>query len=180
MSSTAYAPIQKSLHWAIFLLVVGLYGMTYAEDLFPRGDPGRAMLWFLHISFGLLLLGLVVARVAARVALGAPALPRTTSGLERGLAHLTHFLLYALLFAIPIVGVVLTWMRGDALDFFGLFTIPAPFAPDRETARSVKEVHEVLATLILFVTGVHAAAALWHHYVRRDDVLRRMLPGRAG
>lgn len=179
MPTPAYAPIQKSLHWVIFLLVVGLYGMTYAEDLFPRGDPGRATLWFLHISFGLLLLGLVVARVAARVAFGAPALPRATSGLERGLAHAAHFVLYALLFAIPIVGVVLTWMRGGSLDFFGLFTIPAPFAPDRETARSVKEVHELLANAIIVVMALHALAALWHHYVRRDDVLRRMLPGRA-
>jgi cytochrome b561 len=79
---------------------------------------------------------------------------------------------------IPLVGVVLTWLRGDTLSFFGLFTIPSPVAADRTLGRSVKEIHELGANLILALAAVHAAAALWHHFVRRDGVLARMLPGR--
>ena len=74
------------------------------------------------------------------------------------------------------LGIALTWLRGDTLTFFGLFTIPAAIAPDRELARTVKELHELSATAILIVAGLHAVAALWHHYIRRDDVLKRMLP----
>lgn len=176
MSPTSYSPAQKWLHWLIFLLVVGLYGITYVEGFFQRGDPRRAMVWWFHISFGLMFATLVLVRLGVRLSAGAPDLPASMTIGERRLAHLGHAALYALLVAIPAVGVVLTWMRGDALTFFSLFTIPSPLATDREAARTVKEVHELGANLILALAALHALAALWHHYVRRDEVLRRMLP----
>lgn len=98
------------------------------------------------------------------------------TGLEQALAKAAHLALYALLIVIPLLGVLLTWLRGDALSFFGLFTIPAPFSPDRDTARSIKAVHSLLANGILILVGIHSLAALWHHFVRKDDVLKRMLP----
>lgn len=172
----SYSVTQKALHWTIFLLVVGLYGITYGEEFYPRGDPGRDTVWWLHISFGLFLAALVVWRITARLVQGAPDMLPAASRLEHRIAAATHGLLYLLLIVIPLLGIVLTWLRGDALSFFGLFTIPAPIAADREAARTVKELHELSANLILIVAGIHAAAALWHHLVRRDDVLRRMLP----
>lgn len=175
--TSSYAPAQKALHWLIFLLVIGLYGLTYGEDFFPRGDPGRATIWWLHISFGLLLAALVVLRVATRLSLGAPKLPAAMTAMEQKLAHLAHLLLYALLVIIPLLGIVLTWFRGDALTFFGLFTIPSPVAPDKAVAGVIREAHSLCANLILIVAGLHAVAALWHHFIRKDDVLRRMLPG---
>lgn len=178
MASTAYSPTQKLLHWGIFALVLGLYGITYAEALFPRGDPGRDAVWWLHISFGLLLAALVATRIGFRLANGVPALPAEVTRIERVAASVAHGLLYALLIVIPTLGILLTWFRGDTLGFFGLFAIPAPYAPDRETAHFVKELHELAANAILVVAGLHAAAGLWHHFVRRDDVMRRMLPGR--
>jgi cytochrome b561 len=175
-----YTSAQKAIHWAVFLLVIGLYGLTYAEELFPRGDPGRALVWWLHISFGLLLFALVAIRVGLRLVLGTPGLPREMSELERWAAKIAHLLLYGLLVAIPVLGILLTWYRGDALSFFGLFTIPAPVTPDRDTARFIKELHSLCANLILILAGVHAAAALWHHFIRKDDVLKRMLPEATG
>ena len=80
----AYSTAQKSLHWLIFLLVVGLYGITYGEAFYPRGDPGRDTLWWLHISFGLLLAALVVWRIAARVAGGRERTRLDYSNVERG------------------------------------------------------------------------------------------------
>lgn len=176
----AYTRSQKSIHWTVFLLVIGLYGLTYAADIFPRGDPGRALVWWLHISFGMLVFALVVARVGLRLMLGTPELPMEMSELVRWAAKIAHLLLYALLVAIPVLGILLTWYRGDALSFFGLFTIPAPVSPDSATARFIRELHSLCANLILILAGVHAAAALWHHYVRKDDVLKRMLPGTSG
>ncbi len=180
MLAKTYGPMQKNLHWLVFLLVIGLYGITYAEELYPRGDPGRAMVWWLHISFGLLLLAVLFLRVGVRLGLGTPAQSYRVSRLEGRLANLTHALLYVLLFAVPILGIFLTWYRGDALSFFGLFTMPAPFAADKEIARSVHELHELGANALLILAGVHALAALWHHFIRGDDVLLRMLPGNNG
>ncbi|PWC33418.1 cytochrome b [Azospirillum sp. TSO35-2] len=177
MTPTSYSPLQKSLHWLIALLVVGVYLITFAEDFYERGTPMRAMVWWLHISFGLLLLALVVGRIVLRLTRGAPALPASMTGRERGAAHLMHLALYGLLLAIPLIGVVLAWLRGNALSFFDLFIIPAPFATDRTLGRSVQEVHELAANLILALAALHAVVALWHHFVRRDGVLARMLPG---
>jgi cytochrome b561 len=101
------------------------------------------------------------------------------SGMEIAAAKGAHFLLYALMIGIVGLGITLTWLRGDALTFFGLFTIPAPMTPDRDLAHQVKELHELCADGILVVAGLHAVAALWHHYVRGDDVLTRMLPRRS-
>lgn len=177
MRSSSYTPSQKLLHWLIFLLVIGLYALTYGEDIFPRGDPRRDTAWWLHISFGLALFGLVAVRVAMRLAYGAPELPASMSELERKLARVAHLALYLLLVAIPVLGIWLTWLRGDALTFFGWFTVPSPVTPDRELAHTIKEVHGVLANIILAVVALHAVAALLHHFVRKDDVLKRMLPG---
>lgn len=176
----AYSHAQKFLHWALFILVSGLYLLTYAEGLFARGDPGRAWVWWLHISFGLLLAAFVLARLIVRLAVGVPEPDAVANPWEARLASLVHGLLYALLIALPIAGIILTWARGDTLSFFGIFTIPAPFAADRPFAQQVQEIHAFLANAIIILAAFHAVAALWHHFIRRDGVLRRMLPGSAG
>jgi cytochrome b561 len=176
MTSAAYTSTQKLLHWALFVLVLFLYALTYGEDLLPRGDPTVDAIWRLHISFGLLLAGLLLWRVVLRGLRGSPGLPDEMSAPERAAAKIGHFVLYALLIAIPVLGILLTWFRGDALSFFGLLTVPAPFAPDRTTARTIRELHSLCANGILIAAGLHAAAALYHHFVRRDAILTRMLP----
>ena len=88
-----YAGSQKAIHWTVFLLVIGLYGLTYVEDLFPRGDPGRDLVWWFHISFGLTLFVLVVLRIGLRLLYGAPELPSEMTSLERWLAKVAHLLL---------------------------------------------------------------------------------------
>ncbi len=176
MARIAYTASQKWLHWSLFGLVVLMYALTFGEDIFPRGDPRADAAWKIHISFGILLAVLVAWRVAVRLANGAPPLPAEMKSPERLAAHAGHLLLYALLVALPILGFLLTWYRGDALSFFGLFAIPSPVTPDRAIARSIKGLHSLYTNGILIVAGLHALAALWHHFIRRDAVLRRMLP----
>jgi cytochrome b561 len=175
----AYSSYQKFLHWVLFGLVVGLYLLTYGPGLFPRGSAGREWVWWLHISFGLLLAAFVLARLAVRATHAPPEPPADTPAWEARLASVVHALLYLLLVAVPVAGVVLAWARGNTLSFFGIFAIPAPFAPDRPFARQVQDIHALLANTIIILAAFHAAAALWHHFVRRDNVLRRMLPGSA-
>ncbi|MDC6663042.1 cytochrome b/b6 domain-containing protein, partial [Leclercia adecarboxylata] len=93
-------------------------------------------------------------------------------------AKAAHGMLYALLIAIPTVGVLPQFARGEALPVVGLFDIASPWVGDRALARSLKEVHETLANLLMILAGFHAAAALFHHYRLRDATLARMLPGR--
>lgn len=176
VSATAYSPTQKTLHWTLFILVLALYGLSYGDGLFQRDDPNRALARWTHISFGLLLASLVFWRVGLRLSKGAPKLPSSMTGMEQVLAKAGHLALYALLIAIPGLGILLTWLRGDALSFFGLFTVSAPFSPDRDIARSIKEIHGLCANGLLILVGIHALAALWHHFVRKDDILKRMLP----
>ena len=172
-----YGPIQKTLHWFVFLLVVFLYGITYVEEFFPRGDPGRAWIWWLHISFGLLLAAVLIVRIATRMRLGTPATVSSITPLEERVARMTHLLLYILIVAVVILGIVLAFYRGNELSFFGLFTIPSPIATDRATVRSIQELQNLGATALVILASFHAAAALWHHFIRRDEVLVRMLPG---
>ncbi len=173
-----YSPTRKWLHWAIFGLVAFLYLITYAEGAFPRGSAGRAWVWFLHISFGLVLAGLVVWRVALRIGAGeAPPVPGAPVWQDRA-ARVVHLALYALLVAIPVAGIALAFARGNALSFFGLFTIPSPITPDRALSRPIQGLHEWLANAIVILALGHAAMALWHQFVKKDGVLSRMLPGR--
>jgi len=175
----SYSRAQKFLHWAIFVLVSGLYLLTYAEGLFARDGVGREWVWWLHISFGLLLAAFVLVRLVVRVAVSVPEPDAAANPWEARLASLTHGLLYLLLIALPIAGIILAWARGATLSFFGIFTIPAPFAADRAFAHQVQDIHGLLADVIVILAAFHAAAALLHHFVRRDGVLRRMLPGSA-
>jgi cytochrome b561 len=90
------------------------------------------------------------------------------------LARTVHFALYALLLAALILGIANVWVRGDS--FFGLFTVPK-LSPDQDLRHTVEDRHETVANIVLIIAGLHALAALVHHYFVRDEVLRRMLPG---
>ena len=93
------------------------------------------------------------------------------------LARLNHYALYALLVAVPLLGVIVQLKRGNALPVFGLWEFVSPWPADRALSRTILRVHEYLADTLLILAGVHAVAALIHHYVFRGRTLSRMLPG---
>jgi cytochrome b561 len=135
--------------------------------------------WWLHISIGLLVLLLLLVRSAARNMSAMPAPSTALTPLTRTASHAVHIALYILLLAVPVVGIGLAFLRCNDVSFFGLFSIPSPIAVDRTTAGEVQEVHEWLANALIVIAVLHACAALWHHFVKKDDILARMLPGRA-
>lgn len=177
-SLTRYPPLARSLHWLTVLAVLVIYGVTYLEAFFARGTPERGMIWWTHISVGLLLIALIAVRIPNRIFGRRPGPSREISRPVAIASEAAHGLLYLLLIATPLVGVYLAFLRGDAVTFFSLFTIPSPVAVDRTFARQVIEVHETLANALVILALLHALAALAHHFVLKDDVLRRMLPGR--
>ena len=176
-SPDGYGAIPQTLHWLTVGLVVLAWMLGTFDDALPKG-AARAAGLFVHISAGVAILAVLAVRLLWRLADPPPPAEATVLGvwLDRA-GQLAHYALYALLIAAPIAGIVLQFARGDALPLFGLSEIPSPWIADRAFARSVKEVHEVLANALAIVACLHAAAALVHHWVFRDRTLVRMLPG---
>lgn len=159
-------------HWATALLVASQWLGAQAIDLFPRG-PLRVDARSLHITFGVLLAALLLARMLWRATRGRR-LPLADKGALNVVAKATHWGLYALLAAMVLAGMFLTWTRGDSI--FNLFSIPAYDPGNRALADQVQEVHGAIGWIILALAGVHASAALVHRYLWHDGVLGRMLP----
>jgi cytochrome b561 len=143
----------------------------FIDDL-PRGTLS------IHISASLVILLLLLVRLAWRTADPPPVPEPTALGpwLARG-GLLAHYALYLLLFLVPVAGIEVQFARGDALSIFGLYEIASPWVKNRAFARSVTEVHDLLANTLVALAALHAVAAAIHHWVFRDRTLIRMLPG---
>lgn len=177
-SVRGYGVVSLSLHWLTVGLVVLAWLLGTFGDELPRG-AARSTGLLLHIWAGFAILTLVALRIGWRLFDPPPPSEPTRFGQWLDIAaRLTHFALYGLLIAVPVVGVLLQFARGDALSMFGIVDIASPWVRDRAFARSLKEVHETLANLLMTAAGLHAAAALVHHWLLGDRTLARMLPGR--
>jgi cytochrome b561 len=160
------------LHWLTAALVAILWTLGQTIDFFPKGAPkidARSMHILLGVALGLVLLVRVLWRASA-----GRSLPLADSGWLGAVAKVVHYGLYLLVAVTVVLGVCNAWQRGDAL--FNLYTIPKLVPGDRALTRTLGWLHGDFADLVLIVAGVHAVAALAHHYLLRDSVLRRMLP----
>jgi cytochrome b561 len=162
------------LHWITAALVIALWCAGETIDGFPRGGA-RTAVRSLHILFGVLLGVVLCARIGWRARRGSRLLA-TGNALMRRISGTTHFALYALLIATIVLGVANASIRGDTI--FGMFSVPS-FAPDnRDLRRQIEDLHSLAANTLVILAGIHALAGLWHHYVLKDGVLRRMFPAR--
>lgn len=162
-------------HWLIVLLILG-QGTVGLLMVGMRNSPDKIQIYALHKSFGLTILTLAVLRLLWRWYAGTPAPVPGTPGWQAKIASLTHWALYALLFAIPISGWVLNSAAGFPLQWFGLFQVPAIAGKDHALHELAESVHEWLFWLLVAVALAHAAAAFYHHLFQRDITLARMLP----
>ena len=176
-SPDGYGAIPQALHWLTVGLVLLAWATGEFDDALPKG-AARATGLLVHESAGLAILGILVVRLLWRLADPPPPPEPTVLGkwLDRA-GLLAHYALYALLIAAPVAGIVLQFARGEPLQLFGLLEIASPGSANRTFARAAKEVHEVLANGLVVLAGLHAAAALVHHWLFRDRTLVRMLPG---
>lgn len=175
-STTHYGAVALGFHWTTVALVIIAWALGSFDDVLPRG-PARSTGLFVHISAGITILAMLVVRLAWRVGDPPPPAESTFLGVWADRAgRLAHIALYAMLIAVPVSGIMLQFARGNALPVFGLYEIASPWLADRPFARSVKEVHEVLANTLVMLAALHAGAALFHHWVLRDRTLLRMLP----
>jgi cytochrome b561 len=174
MKTVRYSSVSIALHWLTAALIVAAFVLALVVD--DLGQPLKGTLVTVHKSLGLAVLALFVLRILWRLVQPPPPLPASTSPLVEKASGLGHLALYGLMAAVPVVGILFVFYRGRGLDF-GLFSIASPFAENRDTARSFRELHEFLAYALMALAGLHAAAALWHHYVWKDGLLDRMRPG---
>ncbi len=175
-SSKGYGAIPQAIHWLTVVLVAVAWTLGLFGDDLPKGTQRDAGL-FVHISAGLAVIILLGARLAWNFFNPPPSAGSTTLGIWLvRLGRAAHYLLYGLLIAVPVAGIVLQFARGESIPIFGLSEIASPWVKDRAFSENIEEMHEVLAHTLMIVAGLHAAAALIHHWVLRDQTLARMLP----
>lgn len=167
-----YTAVARTLHWAIAALIIANLVLGFAHEALPRDWSVMP----LHKSIGLTVLALTLVRIGWRIAHRPPALPATLPAWEKGAAHATHFAFYALMLILPLSGWIMTSSGTRPLNWFGLFDVPK-FAVGKEDAivGLSGEAHELLPWLWAVLILIHVGAALRHHIVLKDDVLRRMM-----
>ena len=176
--NTHYTATAKGLHWLMALLIFGLLALGfYMQDL-PL-SPEKLQFYSWHKWAGVTVFALVWLRLLWRVTHRPPAYPISMSGLQQALAHTGHLVLYVLMIVIPLSGWLMSSAKGVQTVWFGVLPLPDLIARDKELGKQLAELHSALNIGLLLLIGGHAAAALFHHLVRKDDILRRMLPARA-
>jgi cytochrome b561 len=174
---SAYAPIQKWLHWsmaAIILLIMIPAGLTMTR--LGEGATTSA-LYELHKSFGLIVIGLAVIRAAVRLARGAPPVEPDVPSWQRFAAYVSHYALYMLIFLVPLTGWAATSACCAPVNLFWTVPLTLPAPEGEDIAKAIFRLHYGLVYTLMAIVAVHVAAALQHHYIRRDRTLARMLPG---
>jgi cytochrome b561 len=172
-----YGSVAISLHWLMLLLLIAVYACINLTDLYPKGSATREALKTWHFMLGLTVLVLVVLRLVVRWSGPAPAVVPALPMWQQRFAGLIHLALYALMLAMPVLGWLVLSASGKPIPFFGV-ELPALLAQNKDLASQLKEVHETMGTIGYFLIGLHAVAALFHHYIVRDNTLVRMLPVR--
>jgi cytochrome b561 len=176
-----YSPVARALHWltALVVLLMIPIGVIMAD----RGernlwDGTTNALYSTHKLLGFILLWLVIARIGYRLIKGAPPPEPGLTAFQRKASAVVHGLLYVLLIGLPLGG----WIGVSlfpALGIFDLFSLPALTAPDQAAAKQIFAMHKIAGMTMAALILLHIAAALYHHFVRKDGVLLRMMPPRA-
>jgi cytochrome b561 len=175
-----YSRAARFFHWSIVALIVvqaplGVY-MAYRGNTLKIWDAVTGGLYTSHKLIGVTILLVVLGRLAYRLTHGTPADEPTIEPWQKIASHLNHWGMYVLLLCVPMAGYI-GISRYPALDIFGLFSLPGVAPPNREASATAFLVHRLLGSLLVLLVAIHVAAALFHYFIRKDNVLARMLPG---
>lgn len=172
-STSTYTPQAKLFHWLTLFLLAIQYTIGWLMPDVHR-DTQPVGLIDLHLSFGALIVLLVVLRLAWRIAHPVPQV--NASPLLRRIALATHGLLYVLLVAFPLMGWANASSRGWPVSLFGLIPLPALSPKGSSFGHLLGDLHQLTAWVLIAVVALHVIGALYHHFILKDETLKRMLP----
>ncbi len=172
-----YDTVAQVLHWLIALMIFGMFTLGLLFDSFPRASKT----WWvnIHTCFGLVLFALVLFRLFYRIGHKPPALPPETSDLVRKSSSALHHTFYLLLVVLPVIGIVAYVWHGRAFDY-GLFKLNFGVAANKGIYEPAEVFHQYLGYALMGLVAVHILAAVWHHWIRKDQLISRMMPGPRG
>ena len=176
-SAARYNTASIAMHWLMVLLIAGVYACIELHDIYPRGSDPRAAMKSWHFTLGLTVFALVWLRLVLRLARPVPPIEPPLPAWQHMLSRVVHLALYALMIGMPLVGWLILSGEGKPIPFWGL-DLPALMAKNKELAETLEEFHEIGGEVGYYLIGLHALAALGHHYLIKDNTLLRMLPGR--
>ncbi len=174
-TETQYGAVTKTFHWTIAVLVLCLLAVGLTMDDLPLG-AFKLTVYNLHKSFGITVLALMICRICWHIYNHRPNAVDTLQRWEKIASSAVHYALYVLLIAMPITGWLFSSAAGRTVHVFGLITLPDLVIVDKAVAKNFRELHGDIGTLIMIVVGLHIGAALRHHFIQKDSVLKRMLP----
>ncbi len=176
-SDNRYGSLSIALHWLMLVMIIGVYCTMEFRGLFPKGSEGRDLMKLTHFSLGLSILALVCLRIFARLVAPNPKIVPAPALWQDRLAKLAHLGLYGLMICTPLLGWLVISAFGKPVPFFGL-ELPPLIGADKIFAHELEDWHVLIAQAGYWLIGLHAAAALFHHFVLRDNTVQRMLPER--
>ena len=165
-----------TLHWLIALMIIGTFGMGLVMTEIPGITPAKLKYYSWHKWSGVTILLLALVRLGWRLGHPAPAYPASMPAWQQRAAEALHKLLYVLIVAVPLSGYFYTLASGFPVVWFGVIDLPVLIGPDPELKPILKGLHYWLNMTLAACVAVHVGAALKHHFIDRDGVLRRMLP----
>ncbi len=172
---TRYSAVLKFFHWLIaFVVIAMLSGSFFLDDLPEQYQSGAYMA---HKSLGLTVLFLMIARFLWVQYSGKPELPATVSMFEKVVSRVVQYSFYLFLIAMPICGWVMSVAANRVPSYFGLFRMPLPIATNKILANIMDQAHKTIAWILIVLIILHIAGAMKHHFIDKDTVLKRMLPG---
>jgi cytochrome b561 len=170
----SFGSITKLLHWLVFMLIVTQFYLIWVSV--PNEPPGQSFYIMLHKSTGITILLLGLLFIIWHLINIKPLPPENQPHWQHITAKIVHYLLFILIIAMPIAGYLMVCANGKNVNFFGLFNIPALISKNDHLSDIMFSIHQKLGYLILILVSIHFLAALYHQFVVKDNVLRRMLP----
>lgn len=172
-TKSSYGIITKTLHWITALLVLALIAVGYMMESMPPSEQ-KWDLYAKHKATGVVLLSIILIRIIWRVINVRVQLPQDVPKWQKLAAHANHYILYFLLLLMPSSGILMSLLGGHDINMYGLFTIKS-FEVNKELATIFHSTHVFTAIIISSFIALHFLAAMYHHFIRKDGVLMRMI-----
>ncbi len=170
-----YSAGSKFFHWLMAIVVIGMLSFSFFLDDLP--ETYQSVAYMLHKSVGLTVLFLMFARFFWIQYCGKPALPSTVPGWQKIMSRIMQYSLYVLLISMAMCGWLMSVAAERVPTYFGMFRMTLPIAPNKAFAKLMDQSHKTIAWVLIVIIVLHVAGAIKHHFIDKDNVLKRMLPG---